>query len=122
MAEDHHVGRGAGEITYDLRSRFPWAIEDVGEEEPDAFQLDARRFAGLPAAEPIDVPGHRGHRSDPLQIPQDLDVPDVAGVEDVARAGECRADLGPQEPVGVGEDADAHPIFLPGVAGPCNKP
>ena len=79
-------------------------------------------FAGLPAAEPIDVPGHRGHRSDPLQIPQDLDVPDVAGVEDVARAGECRADLGPQEPVGVGEDADAHPIFLPGVAGPCNKP
>src|SRR2546423_1377947 len=121
MAEDHDVGGGAGEIAGDLRAQPPRAIEDVREEEADTSQLDARRLAGRSAAESVDIPGHRRPRRELLQVSQDLDVPDVSGVEEVVRAGEGGEDLGPEETVGVGEDADAHPISLPGVAVPCNK-
>src|SRR5438067_524167 len=122
MPEDDHVCGLPQKLPHDLGPGPLGSIEDVGQEEADTPELDARRLACLSAAESIDVPGHRRHRREVLQVSQDLDVPDVAGVEDVVRACEGGEDLQPEEAVGVGEDADAHPIFLLAVARACNKP
>src|SRR5205814_4481710 len=105
-----------GEVADDLRSEPARAVEDVREEETDASQLDARSLAGLAAAESVDVSGHGSHLGDLLQIPQDLDVPDVARVKDVIGAFERGQDFGAQKAVRVRNDPDArgpHSPFTP---------
>src|SRR5437870_2470597 len=50
VAEHHHVGRRAPQLGGDLLARLVWPVEDVGEEEAYAAQLDAGGLARVAAA------------------------------------------------------------------------
>jgi hypothetical protein len=66
-----------------------------------------RAYAARPER-PVVVPADRGERRERAQLGEDLQRPDVAGVDDVRRAAQPLDRRGPQEAVGVGDEADPH--------------
>ena len=121
VSEDDHVGRVARQIGSNLGPRTAGPVEDVREEEPDAAERDARGLAGVSAAEPVHVAGDRRDRSESAKLLEHVLAADVAAVEDVVHAREGLQHLGANEPVGIGDDPDAHPVSLRALQPACKK-
>ena len=108
VAEEHHVGRLAAQLRRHLGAHPARAIEDVHEEEAEPIEGDARALAGAAATEAVDVAGAGRDLCQRAQLAEHLLAADVAAVKDVVDAAKDLQHLRAQEPVSVGDDADAH--------------
>ena len=81
----------------------------MGDDDPEAVELQTGHL-GQPGAEvpPVGIAVHGGHRCDRLELDEDRVRADIAGVEDLIYAAKRLEDLGPEQSVGIGDDAESH--------------
>ena len=92
-------------------------LEVVEEIEVAVFKEDDFGFGEFGAgAFAVDVAADGGDGGDGAQLVEDGDFADVAEVEDVVNAFKGGENLGAEEAVGVGDDADAHGVRIAGLA------
>jgi len=81
----------------------------VGDHDPKPIQLDASNLRKPRAdVESVDVSIHGGHRGQRLELGQEVERTQIAGVKNVVHVAEDVEDLGTQQAVGVCDDAEAH--------------
>ena len=86
----------------------PWPAQLVPVPHVDAYAVDleGERLGQTTITGDVAVPEDRLHRRDQCELVKDLVPADIARVEDAIDPREDRVHLGPQEPVGVRDQAD----------------
>ena len=117
LHRDMAVARNHGfePCSFRLQMELCHVVQDVDQDATDFDDLRLGQFAGPRSF--VNVATNSGHRRDGSKSIKNLRVADVAGMDDMLRAGQCVQRLGPKQAVRVGDDADGEvgsQLLVPG--------
>lgn len=107
VPEDDDLGFGKGGVQL-LGCRRAELVA-VGDDDAEPVQLDVGDLRQTrPKLPAIGVAVDRSHRRDALELGEQSGGADVAAVQDAVDSLERMEDFGPEQPVGIRDDAEPH--------------
>src|SRR5713226_4834814 len=105
---------GAGKGVVQLGGSGVAELVPVRDDDLETVQLDLRHLRQLATQlRAVSVAVHRGDRGQRLQLNQDFPGPHIPTMQDMVDLLEGLEDLSAQQPVRIGNDAEAHRSLLP---------